>query len=168
MNSFLLYQAINFLIKNQFSLSNVSGKRSSHISGNDTTNKESSLHFYEYSLNAIKYFEKVGAGEVANKDSLVKYGNVFFRSTKLQPHIRRYEALKASSEFNIVEDKDFSNNIIDLHESALTHIETLISFIYNTFNNSVCLLKYMHSYIRPGALPICKLWHHAPTTAKAV
>lgn len=94
----------------------------------DTANLNSSLQFYEFSLNGIKYFEKVGAGDSLIEDSLNKYGNLFFSNTRLQPHISRYEALKGSGKFSIIEDKRLLNDIIDLHESDISHIEILNNF----------------------------------------
>ena len=94
----------------------------------DSINIKSSLQFYEFSLTGIKYFEKVGSGDTLSKDSLHAYGDLFFSSTELQPHVSRYEALKGSGKFNIIEDKQLLNNIIDLHQSVLTRIESLNNY----------------------------------------
>ncbi len=94
----------------------------------DTANLNSSLQFYRFSLAGITYFEKVGAGDTLSQDSLRTYGNLFFSSTELQAHISRYEALKGSGKFSIVEDKQLLNNIIDLHESILNRIEILNTY----------------------------------------
>jgi hypothetical protein len=102
----------------------------------DTANINSSLQFYEFCLDGMSYFEKVGASGKLNQDSLHKYGDVFFSNTKLEPHISRYEALKGSGKFNIIEDKQLLNNIIDLHESTLIHIETLDNY-YTQFIDRV-------------------------------
>ncbi len=102
----------------------------------DTANIKNSLQFYEFSLAGMKYFQKVGAGDTLSKDSLHKYGDLFFSSTELQPHISRYEALKGSGKFNIIENMELLDNIIDLHESVLNRIETLnnyyVQFIQKT------------------------------------
>jgi hypothetical protein len=96
----------------------------------DTTNMNSSLRFYEYGLSGIKYFQSVGTGDSLSNDSLRKYGDLLFSTTKLQPHISRYEGLKGSGRFGIIEDKHLLNNIIDFHESDIVRIETLNNYYY--------------------------------------
>jgi hypothetical protein len=92
---------------------------------NDIENIDSSRSFYENTLNGMLYFSKIGTGDSLNNDSLIKYGNIFFSSTELEPHISRYEALKNSGKFGIIEDKELLNKIIDLNESTLSNIQLL-------------------------------------------
>lgn len=91
----------------------------------DSINIQNSLKFYKFSLAGIQYFLKVGQGDILKSDSLQKYGNLFFSNTELRPHISRYQAIKGSGKFDIIENKQLLNNIIDLHESVLTRIESL-------------------------------------------
>ena len=91
----------------------------------DSVNIGNSLQFYQFSLSGIEYFQKVGRGDTLSADSLQKYGDLFFSSTELQPHISRYEALKVSGKFDIIENKELLNNIIYLHESVLNRVEIL-------------------------------------------
>jgi hypothetical protein len=88
----------------------------------DSTNIESSLQFYEFNLAGFKYFEKVSREDTFNLDSLRKYGDLFFSSTELQPHVSRYEALKGNGKSDIIENRELLTNIIDFHESTLTRI----------------------------------------------
>jgi hypothetical protein len=88
-------------------------------------NMSSSRGFYLKTLNGIKYFLNVEKGVTLNKDSISKYSFVFFSSTDLDPHTSRYEGLKSSGKFKIIENKELLNNIIDLHETIIQRIQTL-------------------------------------------
>lgn len=91
----------------------------------DIENIKESQGFYEKSLKGIHYFMKVGAGDTLIKDSLVKYGDLFFSWTEIEPHNSRYEALKSSGKLGIVENNELLNNIISLNESTISHIQIL-------------------------------------------
>jgi hypothetical protein len=88
-------------------------------------NMSSSRRFYLKTMNGIKYFLNVANGVTLNKDSTSKYSFIFFSSTDLDPHISRYEGLKSSGKFKIIENKELLNNIIDLHEAIIQRIQIL-------------------------------------------
>jgi len=88
-------------------------------------NMTSSNEFYMNTLQGIKYFLSAGRGGALNNDSISKYSGVFFSSTDLDPHISRYEGLKSSGKFKIIENKELLNNIIDLHEAIIQRIQIL-------------------------------------------
>lgn len=94
----------------------------------DTANLQSSLRFYNFSLNGMKYFSRVGAGDTLSNDSLNKYSSLFFSNTELDAHISHYEALKGSGKYDIIENKQILNDIIELHESNFLHITTLNNY----------------------------------------
>ncbi len=91
----------------------------------DITNMTSSKGFYDNTLRGIGYFLQIGSGMEINKDSINKYSGVFFNSTNLDPLIGRYEGLKSSGKFSIIENKELLNNIITLHESIIQRIQDL-------------------------------------------
>jgi hypothetical protein len=76
----------------------------------------------------------VGAGDTLNTDSIKAYQGAFFSNTSLEPNISRYEGLKGSGKFGIIENTDLLNNIIDLHEGTIKHVELLDGY-YTAFAN---------------------------------
>lgn len=90
----------------------------------DITNMTNSKLFYDNTLKGIRYFLITGSTTL-NQDSINKYSGIFFNSTDLDPHIGRYEGLKSSGKFKIIENKDLLNNIITLHESIIQRIQEL-------------------------------------------
>jgi hypothetical protein len=103
----------------------------------DLENINSSLRFYQFALNGTGYFIKAGSGGPVNKDSLNKYIGVFFSTTDLQPHTSRYEGLKGSDKFTIIENKDLLNDIIALHESTLARINLLNNYYHDDIGSKM-------------------------------
>jgi len=91
----------------------------------DIVNMTNSQELYEYTLRGVSYFLKTENGNNLNQDSITKYSDCFFSSTDLDPHIARYEGLKSSGRFTIIENKELLNNIIELHESIIQRIQDL-------------------------------------------
>jgi hypothetical protein len=91
----------------------------------DIANMEGSRDFYTTTLHGIRYFLNSSKSGSLQKDSVMKYSDVFFGSTDLDPHIARYEGLKSSGKFKIVRNKELLNNIIDFHESLVQRIQVL-------------------------------------------
>ena len=91
----------------------------------DITNMTNCNVFYENTLKGIRYFLEIGNGMTPNQDSINKYSGIFFNSIELDPHIGRYEGLKSSGKFEIIENKELLNNIITLHESIIQRIQEL-------------------------------------------
>jgi hypothetical protein len=81
--------------------------------------------FYQNTLLGIRYFLVNGNGKVMDKDSINKYSGIFFSSTDLDPRMGRYEGLKSSGKFKIIENKELLNNIINLHEGSIKRIQEL-------------------------------------------
>jgi hypothetical protein len=84
-----------------------------------------SKEFYAQSLKGIGYFLQAGKLKLPNKDSVKYYSGIFFGSTDLDPHKARYEGLKSSGKFKIIEDKALLNSIIDFHETYVQRIQSL-------------------------------------------
>jgi Family of unknown function (DUF6090) len=91
----------------------------------DIRNMTSSQELYGYTLHGISYILKTGNADNLNQDSIMKYSDCFFSSTDLDPHIGRYEGLKGSGRFTIIENKELLNNLIELHESIIQRIQDL-------------------------------------------
>jgi hypothetical protein len=115
----------------------------------DIENITNSKQFYESSLTGINYFIKAGAGAGLIKDSLNKYGGIFFSSTYLEPHVSRYEGLKGSGKFDIIENKELLNNIIDLHQQILSRID-ILNKIFNDYNSNN-LQPFLGKYLQLDA-----------------
>jgi hypothetical protein len=90
--------------------------------------------FYATQLHRLSYLQRVGAGEAPNSDTLKDNILYILNNTNLEPHISRYEGLKGSGKFGIIENADLLNNIINLHEVTIKHVETLDNY-YNDFTN---------------------------------
>jgi len=91
----------------------------------DITNMTNSERFYRNTLRGIRFFLAAADEQSINQDSINKYSGIFFSSTDLDPHIGRYEGLKSSGKFKIIENEDLLNNIINLHESIIQRIQDL-------------------------------------------
>ena len=89
------------------------------------THISNSQLFYQNTIKGYRYFFAIANGLPLNEDSIKTYSGIFFSSTDLDPHIGRYEGLKSSGRFSIIENKDLLNNIITLHESTIQRIKEL-------------------------------------------
>lgn len=91
----------------------------------DIDNMGRSKEYYMRSLNGISYFLQVGNQRQINADSIKYYSGIFFGSTDLDPHKARYEGLKSSGKFKIIENRNLLNSIIDFHETYVQRIQVL-------------------------------------------
>jgi hypothetical protein len=91
----------------------------------DIDNMQGSQEFYVSSVQGIRYYLKSAQGVPMQRDSVMQYADVFFGSKSMDPHISRYEALKSSGKFKIVQNKELLDNIIDFHEAVVERIKTL-------------------------------------------
>lgn len=114
----------------------------------EVENMTSSRDFYSKTLHGIGYFLSLGKGIALSKDSINKYSFIFFSSTDLDPHVSRYEGLKSSGKFKIIENKELLNNIIDVQETIIQRIQSLNEKYYqhtqmleNLINQNVQLAK---------------------------
>jgi hypothetical protein len=96
----------------------------------DIERMKSSETFYENTLAGIDYFLEIGTKTEMNRDSVGKYEWIFFSSSNLDPYTGRYEGLKSSGRFSIIENKELLNNIITLHETIITRIQYLNEMYY--------------------------------------
>jgi len=116
----------------------------------DLVNLHTSLQFYKFVLGGTAYFLKVGSGQPVNKDSVNQYANIFFSSTDLEPHSSRYEALKGSNKFTIIENPDLLNDIISLHESSFTRVITLDHYYHDDISTKMVPFISSHVQVAPN------------------
>jgi hypothetical protein len=111
----------------------------------DVANMDSSVAFYQNQLQGMAYFSKVGAGMKIENDSFRKYANIFLSSTDFEPLVSRYEGLKGSGKFKIIENDSLLNSIIQLHEETLQHVMNL-NKIYYAYNNDR-VVPYLNEHL---------------------
>ena len=104
--------------------------------------------FYSRQLYRLRYFQRIAAGEAPNSDSMAAYQRVLFSATDLVPHISRYEGLKGSGKFGIIENTELLNNIINLHEVTITYVEKL-NGSYTDYINRVGTFIQEHGQMTP-------------------
>ena len=110
----------------------------------DLDNALSSKLFYNNAFSGFAYFDSVSRGAPFSQDSVIKYQPIFFSHTHLDAHYSRYEALKASGKFDIIENKDLLNKIILLHESTFKRAESLDAYYYE-FSQRLCNYVQEHA-----------------------
>ena len=105
--------------------------------------------FYTTQLQRLSYLQRVGAGENPNTDTLKANMLNILNNTNLEPHISRYEGLKGSGKFGLIENADLLNNIINLHEQTIKHIETLDGY-YTDYTNRMGVFIQEHGQLDPN------------------
>jgi hypothetical protein len=96
----------------------------------DIENLKSSKDFYNWSIVGMNYFTRAQKSGILSQDSISICLDVFLSSTNLDPNIGRYEALKSSGKFKIIENSEMLNKIILLHEFGFKRIEYLDEMYY--------------------------------------
>lgn len=84
-------------------------------------------------LRGVRYYQRVGAGEKVNADSVDSYSWIFENETQIYPRISRFEALKGSGKMSIIENK-----VLLLH---ITELFTKDFPLIVATNNSIFALK---------------------------
>lgn len=108
--------------------------------------------FYENTLIGMNYFIRIQTSGELNKDSIGAYSGIFFNSTNLDPNIGRYEALKNSGKFKIVENSELLNKIILLHEFGFKRIEYLDEMYYQHNKDMEKLIAGMIEFDKSGRM----------------
>ena len=91
----------------------------------DLENVRDSRDLYLKASRGFRYFTTVSNGTPLSPDSADHYNGVFFNTTDLDPHTSRYEGLKGSGKFGVIENKQLLNDIIDFHESTIHRVDEL-------------------------------------------
>jgi hypothetical protein len=66
-----------------------------------------------------------------NRDSLIKYTNTLTNTTEFIPNDSRFEALKSSGQFNVIENDSLQNLILDLYQNKIASLKLTTSYITN-------------------------------------
>jgi hypothetical protein len=100
----------------------------------DVKEMEGDRAAYALVLQGIHYYERVGAGDKANADSVDGYSWIFGDETQIYPRISRFEALKGSGKMSIIENKALLLHITELYEKDFPLIVAV--------NNDINALKH--------------------------
>jgi hypothetical protein len=94
---------------------------------------------YAQMVNGWRYFYQCGInGQIANRDSLNKYGNKLSNTTSFIPNNSRFEGMKSSGQLFVIENKQLLNLILDLYQYKVTGV--------NATNDAITFIK-QHSLI---------------------
>jgi hypothetical protein len=116
----------------------------------DEAEMESDRKSFEKGLVAVHYFERVGAGEPLNKDSLRLYQGIFFNYTQIIPRISRFEALKGSGKMSIIENKRLLIDITDLYQKLFPAVVRQNDYINVTLRDNN-LFPFLTSHLQLNA-----------------
>jgi hypothetical protein len=87
---------------------------------NDLVELSNDSTMYEKVKSGFNYFLKAGWSEVSfSNDSAVKYRNILYNTTDLQPNDSRFQGLKASGKLYVIEDEELLNDILNLYQEKI-------------------------------------------------
>jgi CHASE3 domain sensor protein len=67
----------------------------------------------------FKYVYSVKLGQPVSADSIYKYRNYLFNTTRLNQNSGRFEGFKASGKIGLIEDEIIQNDIMDLYQESI-------------------------------------------------
>lgn len=67
----------------------------------------------------FKYISSVKLGKPISADTISKYENFLFNTTRLNQNSGRFEGFKASGKIGLIEDKAIQNDIMDLYQESI-------------------------------------------------
>jgi len=74
--------------------------------------------------NAFNYITSVKLNQTLSVDSLNKYQNFLYNTTRLQQNNGRFEGFKASGKIGFIEDKILQNDLMDLYQENIPQLLT--------------------------------------------
>ena len=114
---------------------------------NDIRQLQSDSLSYSKMLNGWNYLRTAGINDMPlNSDSLKMYAATLINTTEFNPSNSRFEALKSSGEFNVIEDDSLQNMILDLYQSKITSLR--LTTTYLTHFKSEQLFPFLSKNIR--------------------
>jgi hypothetical protein len=93
----------------------------------DIASANTTKTYYWRTFQIYQYFIKVSYGAPLSADSEGVMNHIFWIAPKMNLHYNRYEGLKGSGKFGIIENKRLLNDIINFHESVLPAVNQQIS-----------------------------------------
>jgi hypothetical protein len=85
----------------------------------DIKSADSTKRYFKKCATGFRYFMGVSRGAPISIDSESHYNTILVETPESDFHVNRYEGLKGSGKFGIVQNQDLLNNIIYFHESIL-------------------------------------------------
>lgn len=67
----------------------------------------------------FKYIYSVKLGQPVSADSIYKYRNYLFNTTRLNQNSGRFDGFKASGKIGLIEDQTIQNDIMDLYQESI-------------------------------------------------
>jgi len=97
---------------------------------NDIQQLKSDSASYYYLYKGWHYLRNAGINKIAlNSDSLKKYEGTLTNTTEFIPNNSRFEALKSSGQFNVIENDSLQNLILDLYQNRIASLKLTTSYI---------------------------------------
>ena len=84
---------------------------------------------YTDNLRGVFYYERVGAGEKINADSVNHYSWLFGNEIQIYPRVSRFEALKGSGKMGIIENKVLLLHITELYSKDFPTIVAMNNYV---------------------------------------
>jgi hypothetical protein len=93
------------------------------------------------------YFRNSGLNNTTlNKDSITRYGWTLTNTTEFMPASSRFEALKSSGQFNLIENDSLQNMILDLYQNKIITMKSTTTYL--THFKSEQLLPFLSKNLR--------------------
>ncbi|HVX24933.1 MAG TPA: hypothetical protein VHB70_01225 [Parafilimonas sp.] len=99
---------------------------------NDIQQLQSDSATYHDLYKGWHYLRNAGMHKIAlNRDSAIEYENTLTNTTEFIPNNNRFEALKSSGQFNVIENDSLQNLILDLYQNRIASLKLTTSYITN-------------------------------------
>ncbi len=117
---------------------------------NDIQQLQSDSAAYHDLYKGWHYLRNAGMHKIAlNRDSAIEYENTLTNTTEFIPNNNRFEALKSSGQFNVIENDSLQNLILDLYQNRIASLKLTTSYITNFKTQQ--LLPFLSKNIRYNA-----------------
>ncbi len=97
---------------------------------NDIKQLKADSTSYQNLYTGWNYLRNAGVNKIAlNKDSANMYAGTLMNTTEFNPNNSRFEALKSSGEFNVIENDSLQDLILDLYQDKIPSVKLSTSYI---------------------------------------
>jgi hypothetical protein len=85
---------------------------------------------YSVMYSGWNYLRNTGINNIKlNNDSLSRYGQSLIGTTEFMPASSRFEALKSSGQFNVIENDSLQNMILDLYQNKIITLRSTTTYL---------------------------------------
>ncbi len=99
---------------------------------NDILQLKSDSVSYNNLYTSWNYLRHAGINKITLAgDSLKRYGSTFINTTEFVPNDSRFEALKSSGQFDVIENDSLQNMILDLYQNRIATLKLTTSYLTN-------------------------------------